>query len=149
METPFMTCFPARFPLLGALLLGAVCQAQYVPTVTTAGSIAPIPYSTTAQTINLSATVLSAPAVNSGYVWFALLGSRVAAPVVNGTASATFTVPGATPQGTYPVEVTYVPDNSVHITDFNKSNNIYTNLDQEFPHTGTGTPGSGVGTPNA
>ena len=113
------------------------------------GQYCPDTYSTTAQTINLSATVLSAPAVNSGYVWFALLGSRVAAPVVNGTASATFTVPGATPQGTYPVEVTYVPDNSVHITDFNKSNNIYTNLDQEFPHTGTGTPGSGVGTPNA
>lgn len=139
----------ARVLLLAGIGLNAVCQTQYVPSITTAGSIASIPYSTTAQTINLTATVLSAPAVNSGYVWFALLGSRVAAPVVNGTATTMFTVPGGTPQGSYPVEVTYVPDNSVHITAFNKTNNIYTNLDEEFPHTGTGTPGSGVGTPNA
>jgi len=40
---------------------------------------------------------------------------------------------------------------TVAITNWTKNNNIYTNLDQEFPHTddGTGTPGSGVGTPNA
>lgn len=34
------------------------------------------------------------------------------------------------------------------ITDFDKNNNIYTNLNELFPNTGTGVPGSGVGTPN-
>lgn len=35
------------------------------------------------------------------------------------------------------------------ITNFNKNNNIYTNLNEQFPHTGTGVPGSTVGTPLA
>lgn len=39
--------------------------------------------------------------------------------------------------------------NQVYITNFTKSNNIYTNINEQFPHTGTGTPGSGVGTANA
>ena len=37
----------------------------------------------------------------------------------------------------------------IYITNFTKSNNIYTNINEQFPHTGTGTPGSGVGTANA
>jgi hypothetical protein len=36
-----------------------------------------------------------------------------------------------------------------YLTDFTKDNNIYTDLNEEFPHTGTGTPGSGVGTANS
>ncbi len=36
-----------------------------------------------------------------------------------------------------------------YITTFAKNNNIYTNLNQMYPHSGTGTPGSGVGTANA
>ena len=36
-----------------------------------------------------------------------------------------------------------------YITEFAKNNNIYTNLNQQYPHSGTGVPGSGVGTPNA
>jgi uncharacterized delta-60 repeat protein len=35
------------------------------------------------------------------------------------------------------------------LTDFAKTDNVYTNLNEQFPHTGTGTPGSGVGTPGA
>jgi|GEM_PF-1390763 len=35
------------------------------------------------------------------------------------------------------------------LTDFRKDNNIYTNLNQQYPNTGPGVPGSGVGTPNA
>ncbi|MFI5356033.1 MAG: PEP-CTERM sorting domain-containing protein [Opitutales bacterium] len=35
------------------------------------------------------------------------------------------------------------------VTNFAKTNNIYTNLNEQFPHSGTGTPGSGVGTANA
>jgi hypothetical protein len=34
-------------------------------------------------------------------------------------------------------------------TNFSRTNNIYTNLNEQFPASGTGTPGSGVGTPNA
>jgi hypothetical protein len=36
-----------------------------------------------------------------------------------------------------------------YITNFTKDNNIYTDLNQQFPNTGVGTPGSGVGVPNA
>ena len=36
-----------------------------------------------------------------------------------------------------------------YLTDFPKTNNIYADLNQQFPHTGTGIPGSGVGTPDA
>jgi hypothetical protein len=36
-----------------------------------------------------------------------------------------------------------------YITDFAKDNNIYTNLNQQFPNSGPGTPGSGIGTANS
>ena len=35
------------------------------------------------------------------------------------------------------------------VTNFAKTNNIFTNLNQQYPSTGTGVPGSGVGVPNA
>jgi hypothetical protein len=40
---------------------------------------------------------------------------------------------------------------TTYITDFTKTDNIYTNLNEQFPHTddGTGVPGSSVGTANA
>ena len=39
----------------------------------------------------------------------------------------------------------------IDLTDFAKNRNIFTDLNQQFPHTdnGSGTPGSDVGTPNA
>jgi hypothetical protein len=37
----------------------------------------------------------------------------------------------------------------VYITGWATDNDIYTNLNQQFPNTGPGVPGSGVGTPNA
>ena len=37
----------------------------------------------------------------------------------------------------------------VYVTDFTKNNNIYTDLNQNFPNTGPGVPGSHTGTPNA
>ena len=40
-------------------------------------------------------------------------------------------------------------DTLTYITDFTKNNNIYTNLNENFPNTGPGTPGSGVGMANA
>ena len=38
----------------------------------------------------------------------------------------------------------------VYLNNFTKNNNIFTNLNEQFPHTdsGTGVPGSGVGTPD-
>jgi hypothetical protein len=36
-----------------------------------------------------------------------------------------------------------------YITNFTKTDNIYTNLNEQFPNTGVGTPGSGVGVANA
>jgi PEP-CTERM motif len=37
----------------------------------------------------------------------------------------------------------------IYVTDFAKNDNIYTNLNQAFPNTGPGVPGSGQGTANA
>ncbi|MBS0664269.1 MAG: hypothetical protein JSR48_13465 [Verrucomicrobia bacterium] len=37
----------------------------------------------------------------------------------------------------------------VFFTTWSKTNNIYTNLNQEYPASGVGVPGSGIGTPNA
>ncbi len=37
----------------------------------------------------------------------------------------------------------------VYATDFTKDNNIYTNLNQQYPNTGAGVPGSEVGVANA
>jgi len=36
-----------------------------------------------------------------------------------------------------------------YVTDFTKTSNIYANLNQQYPNTGPGVPGSRVGTPNA
>jgi hypothetical protein len=38
---------------------------------------------------------------------------------------------------------------TTYITNFDKDNNIYTNLNEQFPNTGAGVPGSEVGTANA
>ena len=37
----------------------------------------------------------------------------------------------------------------VDLTNFTKNGNIYTNLNQQFPNTGAGVPGSNIGVPNA
>jgi hypothetical protein len=37
----------------------------------------------------------------------------------------------------------------VYLTNFAKDNNIFTDLNQQFPNTGVGVPGSGVGQPNS
>jgi hypothetical protein len=37
----------------------------------------------------------------------------------------------------------------VYLTDFSKNNDIYTDLNQQFPNTGPGMPGSGTGVANA
>ena len=39
--------------------------------------------------------------------------------------------------------------NQIYITGFATDNDIYTNLNRQFPNTGPGTPRSGVGTANA
>src|ERR1700722_11926896 len=132
-----------------AVALSPAVRAQYLPATVSIGAIAPIPYSTTAQSIALTATVTATSTVNSGTVWFTVLGSRVPAAVNNGSASAMFTVAGAMPAGSYPVTAAYVPDDSIHIANFPKTNNIWAQLNQQFPNTGAGTPGSPTGVPNA
>lgn len=84
-----------------------------VATTTTSSTPPPIVYSPSAQPITLSATVASASTVNSGTVSFTLLGTTVSANVVNGSASANFTVPGGTPAGAYTIQATYNPGPSL------------------------------------
>lgn len=38
---------------------------------------------------------------------------------------------------------------TTYLTDFTKTDNIYANLNEQFPNTGPGVPGSSVGVPNA
>jgi hypothetical protein len=47
------------------------------------------------------------------------------------------------------ISVTSAAYSQNYITDFAKNNNIYTDLNQQFPNTGPGVPGSHTGTPNA
>ncbi len=51
--------------------------------------------------------------------------------------------------GIFAAPLATVRADQIHITNFAKDSNIYTNLNEQFPHSGTGTPGSGVGTANA
>jgi hypothetical protein len=135
----------------GQLVIGQASQ-----TITwanpTASNVGPIGFSANSQTVTVSATVTAAATVNSGTVSFSLLGNGATAPVINGSASASITVPGGTSPGSYPITATYTPisgsSTSYYLTDFPKDNNIYTNLNQQYPNTGAGTPGSGVGVAN-
>ncbi len=68
-------------------------------------------------------------------------GATVNAALVSGLSEAIgLAVQIPTPPSTTPI---------TYLTDFPKDNNIYTNLNVQFPHTGTGVPGSTIGTPNA
>jgi hypothetical protein len=75
-------------------------------TTTTAGSVTPIAYSPSAQTITLSASITGA---SGGTVMFNLLGTTVPAAVISGVASIGFAVPGATAPGSYTIQATYNP----------------------------------------
>jgi hypothetical protein len=79
------------------------------PTTTTASAPAPIVYSPNAQNITLSATVTSTSTVTSGSVAFTLLGTTVSASVIDGSASAAFSVPGGTAAGSYTIQASYIP----------------------------------------
>ena len=59
------------------------------------------------------------------------------------TATSFFTVTSA--------NIAVAPSNNAftYLTAFTKTNNIYTNLNEQFPNTGPGTPGSKIGVPNA
>jgi hypothetical protein len=47
------------------------------------------------------------------------------------------------------LQISVAKANEVYITDFAKNNSIYTDLNQQFPNTGPGVPGSGTGNANA
>ena len=78
-------------------------------TTTTAASVSAT-YSPTDQTITLSATVTSnSTPVTGGTVTFTLLNTSASAAVTSGTASTSFTIPGGTAAGTYPIQASYNP----------------------------------------
>jgi uncharacterized repeat protein (TIGR03803 family) len=71
-------------------------------------------FSTGGQSVTLSATVTSTSTVNAGFVTFSVfngatqIGSSVTSSVVSsGAASASYTLPGGTPVGTYSVHVSF------------------------------------------
>jgi hypothetical protein len=96
----------------GSLAASEIFVMKFSPvvaTTTTTSAPPPIVYSPSPQPVTLSATVTSASTVNSGTVSFTLLGTTVSANVVNGSASANFTVPGGTAAGAYTIQATYNP----------------------------------------
>ncbi|MEI6232080.1 MAG: MBG domain-containing protein [Planctomycetota bacterium] len=97
------------------------------PTVTTSTN-ASATYSLSAQTIPVSATVsYTSPnpigAINEGAVVFAIksgnstIGSSVSSPCINGSASATYSLPPGTPAGTYVISASYSGTNFAASTD--------------------------------
>jgi hypothetical protein len=85
-------------------------------TTTTAGAVAPVAFSSSADSLTLSATVtIAGGTVNEGTVTFTLLDGKnntVGTAVTSGTvaagfASVSYTVPGGTPAGTYTVRASY------------------------------------------
>ena len=93
---------------------------------TTTAASATVSFSAAAQSVPLTATVTSpAGVVNEGYVTFYVykgsqeIGGAVSANVVNGTATATYSLPAATPGGTYIIEAYYTDYTT---DDFNSSN---------------------------
>lgn len=77
---------------------------------TTTGAAASIGYSSANQTITLSATVTSpSSAVNEGTVTLTVsgVGSPVSATVLEGIATASYTIPGGTPAGNYALQANY------------------------------------------
>lgn len=93
-------------------LVGVVTMpnASISPT-TTLGSSGEVTFSPVAQTVNLSASVMTASGlVDGGTVTFAITGVGnpvTSAPVTRGNASATFTIPGGTHAGSYLIVATY------------------------------------------
>jgi hypothetical protein len=90
-----------------------VSAADAAATTTTAAAPT-ITFSPSDQSVNLSASVTSAAAVNGGTVIFTIqngattIGSPVPAPVSAGAASASYVVPGGTAAGSYTVQAAYV-----------------------------------------
>jgi hypothetical protein len=83
-------------------------------TTSTAAASTSTTFSSASQTVSLIATVTSPPGtVDEGTETFSILsgttviGSAVTVNVVNGTASASYVLPGATPQGTYTIQAVY------------------------------------------
>jgi hypothetical protein len=80
---------------------------QPAPTSTGTNNAA-LTFSASAQMVTLSATVTGGlGTVTAGSVAFTLLGTTISGPVSNGTASASFSVPGNTAAGTYPIQAAY------------------------------------------
>jgi hypothetical protein len=100
---------------------------------TTTASSASATFSTSSQTVNLSATVTSAGGiVNEGAVTFTVLnaaGTTIGSPVVssvvtNGAANVTYTVPANTPIGTYTIQAQYTDSNNVFATSVDKTHTL-------------------------
>jgi hypothetical protein len=99
---------------IGSLDASHSVMVNPAPATTTAAAASDIFGALAAQTVNLSATVTSANGpVNEGTETFTILagsspiGSPVTVPVVNGAASASYTVPAGTRAGTYTIKAVY------------------------------------------
>jgi hypothetical protein len=98
----------------GSLDASHTVRVNPAPATTTAAAASDIFGALAAQTVNLSATVISANGmVNEGTETFTILagstpiGSPVTVPVVDGAASASYTVPAGTRAGTYTIRAVY------------------------------------------
>jgi hypothetical protein len=91
------------------LTVMATPDESVLPT-STLGSGASLTFSPNPQLLGLGATITSSTTVNGGTVAFTITGiagSATSQPLIAGSASASFTVPGGTHAGSYPIVASY------------------------------------------
>ncbi len=97
-------------PSYQQLLTDMATPDNSVLPTTTLESAATLMFSPNAQLLSLAASVTSSTDVEGGTVTFSIsgiAGSAVSQPVTAGSASASFTLPGGTPVGGYPIQASY------------------------------------------
>lgn len=97
-------------PTYQQLLTDMATPENSVLPTTTLESAATLTFSPNAQLLSLAATVTSSTDVEGGTVSFTIsriAGSAISQPVTAGDASASLTLPGGTPAGSYPIQASY------------------------------------------
>jgi hypothetical protein len=97
-------------PTYQQLLTDMATPDNSVLPTSTLESAATLTFSPNAQLLSLAATVTSSTDVEGGTVSFTIsgiAGSAISQPVTAGDASASFTLPGGTPAGSYPIQASY------------------------------------------
>src|SRR5271165_3355206 len=93
-----------------SIMFNMASSATTTAATTTTASPVSATFSPNAQSVTLNATVTSnSTPVSGGTVTFTVLGATDLANVTNGSASVSFSIPGGTAAGNYPIQAVYNP----------------------------------------